>query len=174
MPVEPLAGKVVIDTANYYPQRDGVIPELEDESTTTSERFQAHVPGAKVVKGFNNIRYTGLATLARPSGAADRTALPIAGDDEAAKAAVAEFFDRIGYDTVDVGPLAEGWRFQRDEPAYVTPYGGPGGIDDPRPGSAADRPGEAGRSGALPRHGRRANPAAAKRTITLSRAPGRG
>ncbi|HEU5107490.1 MAG TPA: NADPH-dependent F420 reductase [Micromonosporaceae bacterium] len=129
VPVEPLAGKVVIDTNNYYPQRDGAIAELDDESTTSSELLQRHLGPAKVVKGFNNIHFGHLASLARPTGAPDRTALPIAGDDPAAKAAVTEFFDAIGYDAVDAGPLAEGWRAQPDTPVYGTPYGaipGPG------------------------------------------------
>ncbi|GAB6902263.1 NADPH-dependent F420 reductase [Kineosporia succinea] len=122
VPVEPLRGKVVIDTNNYYPDRDGQIAELDDESTTTSELLQAHLPESKVVKGFNHIFFVHLAALARPSGAADRSALLIAGDDASAKKVVTEFFDSIGYDAVDAGALAEGWRFQRDTPAYVTPY----------------------------------------------------
>ncbi len=126
MPAAPLAGKVVIDTNNYYPQRDGQLPELDNESTTVSEILQRHLPTSKVVKAFNNIYFKHLLSLARPAGAPDRSALPIAGDDTEAKAAVAAFLDAIGYDTVDVGPLAEGWRFQRDTPAYATPYFGPG------------------------------------------------
>jgi predicted dinucleotide-binding enzyme len=123
VPVEPLAGKVVIDTNNYYPERDGRIPELDDESTTTAELLQAHLGTARVVKGFNNIYFKHLASLSRPSGAPDRTALAIAGDDEAAKASVTSFLDAIGYDTVDLGPLAEGWRTQRDTAAYAGLYG---------------------------------------------------
>lgn len=122
LPVEPLAGKVVVDTGNYYPQRDGQIAELDDESTTTSELVQAHLIGAKVVKAFNNIYFRHLAELARPSGSDDRSALPIAGDDRQAKAAVVRLLDDIGYDAVDAGPLAEGWRFQRDTAAYGAPY----------------------------------------------------
>ncbi|MDP2014615.1 MAG: NADP oxidoreductase, partial [Actinomycetota bacterium] len=75
--------------------------------------------------------------LARPAGADDRSALAIAGDDAAAKAAVVEFLDSIGYDVVDAGPLAEGWRFQRDTPAYAGLYSGPDGITDVR-GASAD------------------------------------
>jgi len=123
VPAEPLAGKVVIDTNNYYPERDGRIPELDDESTTTAELLQAHLGTARVVKGFNNIYFKHLASLPRPSGAPDRTALAIAGDDEAAKASVTSFLDAIGYDTVDLGPLAEGWRTQRDTAAYAGLYG---------------------------------------------------
>jgi len=122
VPVEELRGKVVIDTMNYYPQRDGNIPELDDESTTSSELLQAHLPDAKVVKGFNNIFVQHLAALPRPAGAEDRSALPIAGDDREAKQAVSELFDEIGYDTVDLGPLSEGWRTQPDTAAYGDMY----------------------------------------------------
>lgn len=122
VPVEPLRGKVVIDTDNYYPQRDGHIAELDDESTTVSELLQAHLPESKVVKAFNNIHFRHLASLARPVGSEDRSALPIAGDDEAAKKSVTDLLDDLGYDVVDAGPLAEGWRFQRDTAAYGTPY----------------------------------------------------
>jgi predicted dinucleotide-binding enzyme len=125
--VEPLRGKVVIDTNNYYPQRDGHIAELDDESTTTSELLQAHLPESRVVKAFNNIYVKQLGSLARPSGDPGRSVLPIAGDDEAAKRTVAEFLDSIGYDAYDAGPLAEGWRYQRDTAAYVQPYFGPSG-----------------------------------------------
>jgi predicted dinucleotide-binding enzyme len=116
VPVEPLRGKVVIDTNNYYPERDGRIASLDDESTTTSELLQAHLPESDVVKGFNNIGFADLADS--PAG----TALPITGDDAAAKKAVADFFTAIGFEAHDAGALAEGWRFQRDTPAYVTPY----------------------------------------------------
>jgi predicted dinucleotide-binding enzyme len=122
LPVEPLRGRVVIDTCNYYPQRDGVIAALEDESTTTSELVQAHLPGSHVVKAFNNIYFAFLGDLARPHGAADRSVLAIAGDDDGAKKTVAAFLDDIGYDAYDVGPLAEGWRYQRDTAAYAGLY----------------------------------------------------
>jgi predicted dinucleotide-binding enzyme len=124
VPVEPLASKVVIDTNNYYPQRDGQIPELDDESTTTSELLQRHLPTSRVVKGFNNIYFKHLLSLARPAGAADRSALAIAGDDADAKARVTAFLDALGYDSVDAGSLAEGWRFQRDTAAYANLYFG--------------------------------------------------
>jgi predicted dinucleotide-binding enzyme len=123
VPAGPLAGKVVIDTNNYYPERDGVFPELEDGSATTGELLQEHLTGAYVVKAFNNIWFEHLRSLARPAGAADRSALPIAGDDAAAKKTVTELLDGLGYDTVDAGPLVENRRTQRDTPVYVTPYG---------------------------------------------------
>jgi predicted dinucleotide-binding enzyme len=118
VPVEPLAGKVVIDTNNYYPQRDGHIPELDNESTTTSELLQAHLPTSKVVKAFNHIYAAQITTDGRPAGTKDRRALVIAGDDAGAKATVTALLDQFGYDTVDAGPLREGWRIQRDTPGY--------------------------------------------------------
>ncbi|MFC4019485.1 NADPH-dependent F420 reductase [Micromonospora sp. GCM10011542] len=122
VPAQPLAGKVVIDTNNYYPERDGNFPELDSGETTSSELLQRHLPEARVVKVFNNIFFKHLHDLARPAGAADRSALPIAGDDAAAKAEVTDFLNRIGYDAVDVGSLADGWRYQPDTPAYGTIY----------------------------------------------------
>lgn len=120
VPVEPLAGKLVIDANNYYPQRDGQIPELDDESTTVSELLQAHLPASHVVKAFNNIMAADIPTDGTPEGTPDRRALPIAGDDADAKSKVTALLDEFGYDALDVGPLAEGWRFQRDTPAYVS------------------------------------------------------
>ena len=118
VPVEPLAGKVVIDTNNYYPQRDGEFPELEAETTTVSELLQRHLPTSHVVKAFNYIYYEELATQGQPAGTPDRRAFAIAGDDVDAKKVVGALIDEFGYDVVDAGPLAEGWRFQRDTPAY--------------------------------------------------------
>jgi len=118
VPVEPLAGKIVIDTNNYYPQRDGSIPELDNESTTTSELLQAHLPASKVVKAFNHIYASQLTTDGLPRGSKNRRALVIAGDDAGAKATVTGLLDQFGFDTVDAGPLKEGWRIQRDTPGY--------------------------------------------------------
>lgn len=120
VPVEPLRGKVVIDTNNYYPERDGHIDVLDDESTTVSELLQDHLPESHVVKAFNNIFFEHLRDLSRPSGDPERSVLAIAGDDDAAKTVATEFLDSIGYDAYDVGPLSEGWRYQRDTVAYGT------------------------------------------------------
>jgi predicted dinucleotide-binding enzyme len=119
VPVEPLAGKVVIDTNNYYPERDGQIPALDDESTTVSELLQSRLPESHVVKAFNHIYFSDLASQGAPAGTPNRRALAVAGDSSDARAAVAELIDELGFDTVDVGPLAEGWRYQRDTAAYV-------------------------------------------------------
>ncbi|MET3451309.1 NAD(P)-binding domain-containing protein [Curtobacterium sp. 1544] len=122
IPVEPLVGKVVIDTNNYYPQRDGHIQALDDETTTTAELLQDHLPGARVVKAFNHIGAADLTGHATPTGTPDRRALVVAGDDDAAKAVVADLIDEFGFDVVDAGPLAEGWRIQRDTPGYVARF----------------------------------------------------
>ena len=118
VPVDPLRGKIVIDTNNYYPQRDGRIPELDNESTTTAELLQTHLPTSKVVKAFNHIYAAALTTDGQPAGTKNRRALVIAGNDHEAKATVTGLLDQFGFDTVDAGPLKEGWRIQRDTPGY--------------------------------------------------------
>ena len=119
----PLAGKAVMDTGNYYPARDGQISELDAGTLIDSEYLQRQLPGAEVVKVFNNIFFKHLENLARPAGAADRSYLPIAGDSATAKGAVASFLDSIGYGTVDGGTLADGWRQLPGTPVYGAPYG---------------------------------------------------
>ncbi len=118
IPVAPLAGKVVLDANNYYSERDGHIAELDLSLTTTSELLARHLNGARVVKAFNSIRVNDLEHDGRPAGASDRRALPICGDDAAAKALAAELTEQFGFDVVDAGSLAEGWRFQRGQPMY--------------------------------------------------------
>jgi predicted dinucleotide-binding enzyme len=120
VPADAVGGKVVIDANNYYPQRDGQIPELDDETTTSSELLQAHLPHAKVVKAFNQIRAAEIVSDGSEPGSPNRRALAVAGDDDTARATVAALLDELGFDVVDVGPLSEGWRYQRDEPAYVS------------------------------------------------------
>ena len=110
VPVGPLAGKVVIDTNNYYPGRDGRFPELDAGTTTASELLQRHLPTSHVVKAFNHIYFAELASRGGPAGTPGRRALAIAGDDAAARRTVGVLVDELGYDVVDVGPLAEGWR----------------------------------------------------------------
>ncbi|MET0416740.1 MAG: NADPH-dependent F420 reductase, partial [Actinoplanes sp.] len=123
LPVAELAGKVVLDTNNYYPQRDGNFAALDEGKLTSAELEQRHLGTAQVVKVFNNIFSGHLASLPRPAGAADRSALPIAGDDASAKATATAFLDAIGYDAVDVGSLADSWRFEPGQPVYGPPYG---------------------------------------------------
>lgn len=124
VPVAPLAGKVVIDASNYCPGRDGQLAELDSGPMTSSEQLQKHLPASKVVKCFNTIAFKHLEVLARPAGSPERSALPIAGDDQEAKAAVTGFLDAIGYDVVDAGPLAEGRRFQPGTALFGSIYAG--------------------------------------------------
>lgn len=118
IPAAPLAGKIVIDTNNYYPQRDGHIAELDHEVTTTSELLQRRLPDSKVVKAFNHIYAAALTPDGQPAGTPNRRALAIAGDDADAKRVVAQLIDRFGFDVVDIGPLGDSWRIQRDTPGY--------------------------------------------------------
>jgi len=118
VPVAALAGKIVIDTNNYYPQRDGQIRELDNEETTTSELLQRHLPDSKVVKAFNHIYAAALTTDGQPAGTPGRRALAISGDDADANRIVTRLIDQFGFDVVDLGPLSESWRIQRDTPGY--------------------------------------------------------
>lgn len=120
VPAAELAGKTVIDTMNYYPQRDGSIPELDDGSTTSSELLQARLPDSRVVKAFNTIYFEHLTSQGSAPGTPSRRALPIAGDSAEAKEQVASLIHEFGFNVVDAGPLAEGRRFQPDTPSYVT------------------------------------------------------
>jgi len=121
VPVEPLAGKVVIDTNNYYPGRDGRIAALDNGSSTSSELLQERLHGSHVVKTFNHIYARQISTDGTPPRTRNRRALAIAGDDLVAKAQVAELLDGFGFDVVDVGPLAESWRIQPGTPGSVAP-----------------------------------------------------
>lgn len=109
---------IVIDTGNYYPrQRDGKLAAIEDgmlESRWTEQYLKR-----PVVKAFNNIYATHLKSLNRPTGAAGRIALPIAGDDARAKAVVTQLVDLVGFDAVDAGGLDESWRQQPGTPVYT-------------------------------------------------------
>jgi predicted dinucleotide-binding enzyme len=119
IPAEPLAGKIVIDANNYYWERDGHIADLDEGRTTTSQLLQDHLPQSKVAKGFNHIRAQEITTDGRPAGAEDRRALATASDFPEAAERVARLYDEFGFDTVNIGPLAESWRVERDRPAYV-------------------------------------------------------
>ena len=119
LPVEQLAGKIVLDTNNYYFERDGHIDALDKGETTTSELVQRHLPTSKIAKAFNHIYASEITTDGTPAGTTDRRALATAGDDADAVAFVTRFYDEAGFDTVNVGPLSESWRVERDRPAYV-------------------------------------------------------
>src|SRR6202008_4031566 len=107
---------IVIDVGNYYSWRDGRIDEIE--SGLTSSAWVEKQIGRPVVKVLNSIVYKALAEAGRPTGSRDRVALPISGDNPKAKEIVAQLIDRIGFDSVDAGTIAESWRQQPGSPAY--------------------------------------------------------
>lgn len=114
LPVNGWDGKIVIDSNNYYPERDGIFAELDSGGTTSSEMLEKHLGGARIVKGFNTIWFEHL----RSQGNTDlplekRRAIFIAGDDSGAKAVVAGLIEDIGFVAVDTGFLAEGGRSQQ-------------------------------------------------------------
>ncbi|MFJ6212333.1 NADPH-dependent F420 reductase [Streptomyces sp. NPDC092296] len=110
LPTEGLQGKVVIDTCNYYPERDGRDPDLDSDATTSSEKIRDHLGGADLVKAFNSIYWENLRDRSRPKGDPERLAIPISGSDEEAKAVVAGLIRDIGFDPVDAGYLGPGGR----------------------------------------------------------------
>lgn len=118
LPADAFEGKIVIDTNNYYPERDGQIDELDSDETTSSELLLAHLKGARIVKAFNTIWFEHLKTQGD-------TALPIeqrrvifvAGDDREAKKLVSNLIEEIGFAAYDTGSLAEGGRTQQPDTA---------------------------------------------------------
>ncbi len=114
------AGTVVVDTGNYYPDRDGHLAEIE-AGLPESRWVERHL-GRPVVKAFNTIQSGPLAARPRPKGASDRVALPVAGDDAAAKAVVLALVEAIGFDALDVGGLDDSWRQQPGTPVYCKDY----------------------------------------------------
>ena len=123
LPAEAFAGKVVIDANNYYPQRDGQIPELDREETTSSELLARHLGGARIVKSFNTMNFRPLGSDGRPDAPrAERLAIYLAGDDEGAKEIVAGLIHEVGFAPVDTGSLHEGGvRQQPGSPIYNNP-----------------------------------------------------
>ncbi|MFI6060089.1 NADPH-dependent F420 reductase [Streptomyces sp. NPDC051286] len=112
------AGKIVIDTMNYWPPTDGVHALFEDPALGSSEIVQAHLPGAKVVKTLNHIGYHELDESRRLAGSAHRRTLGVAGDDQEAVALTAAILDRVGYDTVTLPSLEAGRAFQPGGPVF--------------------------------------------------------
>jgi predicted dinucleotide-binding enzyme len=139
VPVAPLRHRVVIDTLNYDPARQGAVPEIEAGDVPPHLLLQAHLPDAYVVKAFSTVFFPHLPQLTRPAGAPDRSAVPIAGDHAAAKTMVAALIGSLGFDAYDVGPLAESRRFAPGTPAQLA-YLDPAGMftAPARPASAAD------------------------------------
>jgi predicted dinucleotide-binding enzyme len=129
LPAAALEGKIVIDTCNHYPERDGRIEALDSHATTTSQMLAAALPGARVVKAFNAILARDLETDGSAPHTPKRRALPFAGDDEHAKRVVSGLLDQFGFDPVDAGALADSWRFERAKPVYCVPFDRAGMLD---------------------------------------------
>jgi hypothetical protein len=117
----------IVDTGNYYPQRDGHIPAIEQG--TTESRWVAQQLGRPVIKAFNNIYAQHLLEGGLPKGTPGRIALPVAGDDENAKQVVFQLVEELGFDAVDAGGLDDSWRQQPGTPVYGTDFGA-GGVRD--------------------------------------------
>jgi predicted dinucleotide-binding enzyme len=111
------SGAPIVDTGNYYPQRDGRIEAIENG--TAESRWVAQQIGQPVIKAFNNIYFQHLLELGRPRGSKERIALPVAGDDPAAKRVVMDLVDQLGFDAVDAGELGDSWRQQPGTPCYA-------------------------------------------------------
>ncbi|MFD0419967.1 NADPH-dependent F420 reductase [Streptomyces sp. NPDC127108] len=110
-------GFAVLDTGNYYPGRDGRIDAIEDDGVTESRWTEQHI-GHPVIKAFNGTYAEDILDKPLPKGDPERMALPVAGDDEAAKKVVRDLIDELGFDTVDAGGIDESWRQQPDTPVY--------------------------------------------------------
>ena len=121
LPAAELDGKIVVDATNYYPQRDGQIPELDDGAIGSSELLARDLPRSRVVKAMNTMSYVRLASEAKPPGTAGRLAVPLAGDDLVAKEIVSGLIDDMGFDPVDAGTLADGRNQQPGTAVYDRP-----------------------------------------------------
>lgn len=119
LPADALAGTTVLSTGNYYPHRDGRITRLDALELTTAELEGELLPGALLVKAFNNILAHHIPALA---GSMPRTALAIFGDDDGAKTGAGALVDDLGFEPVDAGTLAESWRAEPDSGAYTPVY----------------------------------------------------
>jgi 8-hydroxy-5-deazaflavin:NADPH oxidoreductase len=119
VPVEPLAGKVVLCTINYFPQRFGNVASIDDGTTTAPGVLQAHLPASSVVRAFNMVDAEDIPTDGHPVGDPSRRALAVAGDNSDAKRVVAKLYNEFGFDALDIGPLAESWRLDPGQPAFV-------------------------------------------------------
>lgn len=118
MPVDELAGKIVLDTNNHMPWRDGVFEAVVSGRRTVHELRQQQLPASKVAKAFTHIQAPRLFQLARPTGTPGRHALSVSSDHAEAVELVTRLYDEFGYDTVDNSPLSESWRTEPGQPAW--------------------------------------------------------
>ncbi|MBB5369975.1 MULTISPECIES: NADPH-dependent F420 reductase [unclassified Janthinobacterium] len=119
MPVEQLAGKIVLDTNNYMAWRDGHFAVIESGGKTVHELRQEQLPGAKVAQAFTHIQAPRLFLSASPAGSPDRHALSVSSDFPEAVALVTRLYDQFGFDTADNSPLSASWRSGPGQPAWM-------------------------------------------------------
>ncbi|WP_165243608.1 NADPH-dependent F420 reductase [Corynebacterium lizhenjunii] len=119
LPIDALRGKLVISTGNYYPHRDGRIAQLDSLEKTTAEYEESLLPGVTIVKAFNNIIFHHIPALAHGE---PRTALPLFGDDAAAKEKAARLVQALGFDTVDGGGMDVSWKTEPESGGYTQTY----------------------------------------------------
>jgi predicted dinucleotide-binding enzyme len=118
LPVQELAGKVVLDTNNYMAWRDGHYPVVDAGERTVHELRQEQLPTSKLAKAFTHVQAPSLIRFGRPAGAPDRMALAVSSDHPEAVALVTCFYDQLGFDTVDNSPLSESWRSAPGTPMW--------------------------------------------------------
>jgi predicted dinucleotide-binding enzyme len=116
-----VAGKLVVDTMNYWPPTDGVQAMFEDHRYGSSEIVQQRLASSTVVKTLNHIGYHELDEERRPAGSPQRRALGVAGDDSGAVDVVADVIERIGYDTVRLDSLRHGRLLEPGGPVFGVP-----------------------------------------------------
>ena len=119
LPVESLAGKVVLTTCNYFAKRDGPIREIDSGEVTVPQYLQARLPSSRLVRAFNHLDAAAIACDGTPAGTPNRRALGYAGDDPGAKKRAAEVYEEFGFDAIDVGGLGDAWRLDVDQPTFV-------------------------------------------------------
>jgi len=120
LPADALAGKVVIATVNYFPQRDGPIAEIDSGAETVPGYVQVHLPASTVVRAFSMLDAADMSGDGHPPGDPKRRALALFADDPAARELAAGLYDEFGFDPVDLGGLDEAWRVDPGQPAFVT------------------------------------------------------
>ncbi|CCH42426.1 Glycerol-3-phosphate dehydrogenase [NAD(P)+] [Wickerhamomyces ciferrii] len=125
LPQLGLNNKIIIDTSNYFPKSDTYITELETGELTTSEyvaSFLDNKHSTRLVKAFNNITAVHLKIASEINDLPNQTILPIAGDDSKAKEQISKFINDVGFKTIDIGELKQGWKTEPNTPIHSLPY----------------------------------------------------
>lgn len=114
-----LKGKIVIDTSNPYPERDGAIAEEARRDPGGMGSFVARLlPGARIVRAFNTVYFEDLKKTINKDG--ETIGIPISGDDEDGVKAAVELAEHAGLDPVVVGGLSKSKLFDVGTAVYAT------------------------------------------------------